>query len=399
MEKKGKRERSLDRLTLDGHGRNIERFEPTDECLTRMTREFSAKVNTTAAPETVLRIFHWNSETMITFRNKVTGDEGIVAILPLNSAGHIALAEGRFDFGNPSTHFICRSGETPVSIYVWAISVTPRTGGGIAHAMSVLSKGKLARASLYCRAANRKAEQFFRSLGFQKGVLINGHWRGELMAYLRPAVQKRNALNDNRTDAGRPTYDSYEPNKGSKARVGVKVVHRIEELLQVFAVRSATYVAEQAIPYEEDFDGNDFCGTHLIGYVGVEPAACLRLRYFASFVKIERLAVMPQFRGTSVALRIVRAGIDFARDKGFTRFYGHTEKSIYPVWKRVGFVLRENDGLACSDREFFEGDLITPPSDAPITTDSGGYVIIRPEGQWQDEGILDKSSERGASAA
>jgi len=32
--------------------------------------------------------------------------------------------------------------------------------------------------------------------------------------------------------------------------------------------------------------------THLVGYVGAEPAATLRLRYFGDFVKIERLAVL-----------------------------------------------------------------------------------------------------------
>lgn len=398
METRRSAKRILDEMTLEGHGRNIERFEPDDKTLIRMTEEFSRKVDTGVAPETILRIFHWNTETMISFRNRLTGDVGIVAVLPLNSAGHIALAEGRFDFRKPSTHYICKSGEAPVSIYVWAISICPRTGGGIAHVMRALSKGRMAQATLYCRAANSRAERFFQSLGFQKGVLINGHWRADLMAYFRPALPTGGISNDNAEGASR-TYDSFDPSNGNKARIGVKIVHTIDELLQVFAIRSATYVAEQTIPYLEDFDGNDFCGTQFIAFVGKEPAACLRIRYFQSFVKLERLAVMPQFRQTSVALRIIRAGIEFARDKGFTRFYGHTEISTFPVWKRVGFILREGDGIACSDREFFEGDLIVHEAKNPITPYSDPYLIVRPEGQWEKPGILDSSAERGASAA
>src|SRR4051794_24719610 len=63
-------------------------------------------------------------------------------------------------------------------------------------------------------------------------------------------------------------------------------------------------------PYEEEFDGNDFSATHLIGYVGNEPAACLRVRYFADFAKIERLAVRREFRTTRLAVTVMRAGIE-----------------------------------------------------------------------------------------
>ncbi len=57
------------------------------------------------------------------------------------------------------------------------------------------------------------------------------------------------------------------------------------------------------MPYEEEFDGNDFSSTHLLGYVGDEPAGCLRIRYFASFAKIERLAVRHEFRHTRLAFQ------------------------------------------------------------------------------------------------
>ena len=39
-------------------------------------------------------------------------------------------------------------------------------------------------------------------------------------------------------------------------------------------MRSAVYIGEQECPYEEEFDGNDLAATHLIGYVGNEPAGC-----------------------------------------------------------------------------------------------------------------------------
>ncbi len=59
-----------------------------------------------------------------------------------------------------------------------------------------------------------------------------------------------------------------------------KVVSTAEELMQVFAVRAAVYMAEQQCPYEEEFDGNDYCGTHILGLADGKPAGCVRTAFF-----------------------------------------------------------------------------------------------------------------------
>ena len=107
--------------------------------------------------------------------------------------------------------------------------------------------------------------------------------------------------------------------------------------MRVMTIRSAVYMAEQECPYDEEFDGNDFSATHLIGYVGNEPAACLRIRYFADFAKMERLAVRQEFRKTRLAFKVVRAGIELCRTKGYRRIYGHSQKRLLNFWSRFGF--------------------------------------------------------------
>ena len=106
--------------------------------------------------------------------------------------------------------------------------------------------------------------------------------------------------------------------------------------MQVVAIRGAVYLSEQSCPYDEEFDGNDFCAMHLIGSVDREPAGCLRLRFFADFAKLERLAVRHEFRGTSLALDMCRAAKELSRLKGYTRIYGHVQPRLIPFWKRLG---------------------------------------------------------------
>ena len=76
--------------------------------------------------------------------------------------------------------------------------------------------------------------------------------------------------------------------------------------MRVVSVRSATFVAEQDCPYDEEFDGNDFSATHLLAYVGNEPVGCLRIRYFAGFAKLERLAVRHEFRNRHIGTRLMK---------------------------------------------------------------------------------------------
>ena len=75
--------------------------------------------------------------------------------------------------------------------------------------------------------------------------------------------------------------------------VTVEVVRSMDEMARVIAIRGAIYMAEQRCPFEEDFDGNDFSATHLICHKDGEPVGCMRIRYFAGFAKLERLAVRP----------------------------------------------------------------------------------------------------------
>src|SRR6201998_1558236 len=101
--------------------------------------------------------------------------------------------------------------------------------------------------------------------------------------------------------------------------ITVRIARDPNDLMLVTAIRAAVYLAEQDCPIEEEFDGNDLVAAHFIGFVGSEPAGCLRVRFFGEFAKVERLAVRHQFRRSRVSFKLVQASFEYIKRKGFKK--------------------------------------------------------------------------------
>lgn len=182
--------------------------------------------------------------------------------------------------------------------------------------------------------------------------------------------------------------------------VVIDIAHTLDDLMQVMTVRALVYMAGQACPYEEEFDGNDFAAaTHLIARLGKEPVAVMRVRWFPGFAKFERVAVRPEHRGGAIVRQMVNAAFDLAARKGYRKVLGHIQARLLPFWERSGG-LRARPGrpkFTFSDHEYIEVERdLTPPPDA-LTEDSDPLVLLRPEGQWDRPGILDRSALRPAT--
>ena len=192
-----------------------------------------------------------------------------------------------------------------------------------------------------------------------------------------------------------PARPSLESNS-----LEVAVATTLNDLMQVIALRAIVYMGEQVCPFDEEYDGNDFAGaTHLIIRRCGEPVGVLRLRWFADFAKIERVAILRDERGRRVTLALVRAAVDLAQRKGYRRIIGHVQERLVPFWKRqFGFYPREGrETFVFSDHQYIEmqGDL-TPPNDA-LGLHSDPLVLLRPEGAWDRPGVLDRSAARPAT--
>ena len=376
----------LGAIRIDRIARHLVVFMPAPKDLEGLIAAARADLPDLAPLKIVQRVMSHNPDSVMAIAQRHKFDaaapsgEGFVACLMLNAVGLAALKAGTFDAADPPAAMLAGQHERPAGIYVWAVYARRRLAGGVGLVFDRLSSPNYQGVDFYARAATPEGAALLTTLGFTPPSAAHGG----LYHFARGSKPE-----------AAPSYDSHRP--GGQG-TSVAVARSMEDLSRVIALRSAVYMAEQACPYEEEFDGNDLSATHLIGYVGDEPAGCLRIRFFADFAKIERLAVRAEYRNTRMAFALVRAGIELARVKGYRRLYGHAQKRLVGFWSRFGFRVFEGaQELVFSDFDYVEMLLEAQPHPQAIGLGVDPYVIIRPEGRWHRAGALDRSRTRAVT--
>ena len=328
---------------------------------------------------------------------------GGIAFLYLNDDGLDALILDDIDLRHPQPRFSPQTDEVPAAIYWWALAAKGRGIGGLGEIARLFASPQYSLST----STHSPAAGTARASRPRWASSAMPSWQPDLWTYRRAA--NREACPSRNSSAssglrGQPIMlDSVSRSHSQKAvgkRTSVRIARTFNDLMTVTAIRSAVYLAEQDCPIEEEFDGNDFVAAHFIGYVGDEPVACLRVRFFGDFAKVERLAVRHQYRRSVVAFKLVKATVEYLKRKGFRK---DLWSGAGPAGRLLG-ALRRQAGcriarpITFSDFSYTEMVLEIEPSKDAITLDSDPYVIIRPEGDWDTPGVLDRSKGREATS-
>jgi predicted GNAT family N-acyltransferase len=347
-----------------------------------LARKLQNAVGQVAPDEALGRVLAHNPETIRMVDREDGKEPAFLAYLPLNDAGFQALQTGQLDRRNPATALLARVGEDIAALYIWCAyspgNFIPAIAAIAAHFEVIAPKGL----PLFTSAATPAAARLFNSLGFGRARDHYADADDDILVVFR-------------SDPALPEQASVAPQPAP--RTTTRVSRTIEDVMKVFSIRAATYMHEQACPYEEEFDGNDFCAAHILGEVDGEPAGCIRIRFFGDFVKIERLAVRAEFRSSTLAFRLVRAAFDYCRAKGFRKAYGHARHDLVNFWSRFGFEpIAGRPAFAFSDVDYVEMEAPVSPSNDVIGIGRSPFELIRPEGAWDQPGPLDRSATRGS---
>jgi predicted GNAT family N-acyltransferase len=124
------------------------------------------------------------------------------------------------------------------------------------------------------------------------------------------------------------------------ARLSVKVfaIESPADMARAYAIRRRVFIEEQHVPEEIELDADDAHAFHALATVGGDAIGCGRmLDHGDSEVKIGRMAVLPQFRGTGIGRDILRFLMDRARARGLRKAVLHAQLSAEGFYLKEGF--------------------------------------------------------------
>ncbi|NJN23918.1 MAG: GNAT family N-acetyltransferase [Acaryochloridaceae cyanobacterium RL_2_7] len=115
-----------------------------------------------------------------------------------------------------------------------------------------------------------------------------------------------------------------------------------EEARTVRMIRDRVFAQEQGIDPALDWDGKDSQSVHVLAFAEQVPVAVLRLRETedSTQVKLERLAVLADFRRQGIGSELVLNAIAYAKDQGYTTMILNAQVKSLPFMSPWDFSVR-----------------------------------------------------------
>lgn len=106
-------------------------------------------------------------------------------------------------------------------------------------------------------------------------------------------------------------------------------------LEDAFAIRRKVFVDEQHCPADLEYE-NDDVSTHFLAKYNGMPCGAARWRKTENGIKLERFAVLPEYRGKNIGTHLLRAVLDDVADKA-GKIYLNAQISALGFYVPFGF--------------------------------------------------------------
>lgn len=131
--------------------------------------------------------------------------------------------------------------------------------------------------------------------------------------------------------------------------IAVKHIETNEELQQAFDIREKVYIEEQQIDRADEFDEFDATSEHFLATESGVPCGTGRYRQTSEGIKLERFAVLPEFRKRGVASIIIESMLEHIKvnHSGEVKLYLNAQLSAMPLYAKFNFKPEGDRFLEC----------------------------------------------------
>jgi len=119
--------------------------------------------------------------------------------------------------------------------------------------------------------------------------------------------------------------------------IEIRMVMDSNDLHEVFDIRRIVFIEGQNVPYDIEMDGLEDESDHVIMRLNGRTIGCARIRRTDGGVKIERVAVLEEFRGRGFGSDLMRFLVREAKATGSAMIYLHSQSVASEFYARFGF--------------------------------------------------------------
>jgi len=117
----------------------------------------------------------------------------------------------------------------------------------------------------------------------------------------------------------------------------IREIKNKQELETCFEIRKEVFVKGQNVSMELEIDGEDDKATHILVLLGKEAVGCARIRIIDNKAKLERIAILDEYRGEGYGKDLVNFLVKFCINKKVDEIYMHAQYYLKTFYSSLGF--------------------------------------------------------------
>lgn len=130
----------------------------------------------------------------------------------------------------------------------------------------------------------------------------------------------------------------------------ITIATQDQERADAFFVRRKVFVEEQGVPQDLELDELDNTSDHFVVYDAGEPIGAGRFREVSTGIgKVERVCILPNYRGKNLGKQIMQELETHAISKNFEKILLNAQSYALPFYEKMGYTI--------TSPEFMDADI------------------------------------------
>lgn len=118
----------------------------------------------------------------------------------------------------------------------------------------------------------------------------------------------------------------------------IETVQYQDRMVAINQIRTKVFQEEQGVSAKLEFDGLDAGATHLLAQINGQAIGTARIRELdGDTVKIERLAVLPDYRKQGIGKQLMRSALSAVTQRGKSLVLVHAQEYVVQLYQQLGF--------------------------------------------------------------